>query len=150
MKKLAFLAFLLLLITPAIFAQDPSTPPTGPPGDWGDILINPTKWFADLTAVSFLTAFLTTFFSGLLKIVKAWPRQFLAWGLGVFLVVLSDVLNIGFAKDSPLLLAAIYGLAAGLTSNGLYDIPILNTILTWIESLFNKKVVPMKAAAKKK
>jgi hypothetical protein len=71
-------------------------------------------------------------------------------GPGIFLVVLSDVLNIGFAKDSPLLLAAIYGLAAGLTSNGLYDIPILNTILTWIESLFNKKVVPMKAAAKKK
>jgi hypothetical protein len=96
-KKFVLLLFAVaVLSTPMLFAQDPS-PPTG----WGDVIMNPQKWFVDFGAYTLLIAFVATFVNGVLKIVKRWPRQLVAWGVAIVLLVVTDLLNFGYAANSP-------------------------------------------------
>ncbi len=136
MKRLLFVLF-LLLIPIAIFCQEPS----GPPTSWGDIIMNPGQWFVSFGAISLLTAFVSTFVIGFFKVVKKFPKQLVAWGVGIALLVGSDLLNIGYAAAFPILLAVIHGFAAGLTANGLFDIPILKSVLDLIDGWLNPKKV---------
>lgn len=135
MKKLVFL--LMLLIVPmALMAQDPTTPPAG----WGDVFSNPALWLGSFAGVSLLTAFLAAFFNGLFKFTEKWARQLCAWVIAILVLILGDVLNIKivYSWDFPIWLAIIHGFAAGLASNGFFDIPTLKKILVVIEGLFVK------------
>lgn len=138
MKKLIMFFVLLMAIPLAIFAQDPTTPPTG----WGDILMNPSIWFASLAGIALLTAFLTALFNGWLKITKPFVKQLIAWAVAIILTVLSDLFNFGYAKDFTIVFAIVNGFAAGLAANGVFDIPILKAILDKIEGWFPPKPVP--------
>jgi hypothetical protein len=138
MKKLILFLALLIALPLVIFAQDVPAPPTG----WGDIITNPGKWFADFGAVAVLTAFIAAFFNGLLKVTKPFLKQLLAWGVGLILVVGSDLLNFGYAAEYPILFAVVNGFAVGLASNGLFDIPLLKGILNAIEGWFKPKPTP--------
>ena len=135
MKKIILLCTLLLLIPLAIFAQDIS-----PPENWGDIIMNPQQWFVDFGAFTLLTAFVATFVNGLLKVIKKWPRQLVAWGVAIILLIATDLLNWGYAAEFPILLAVIHGFGAGLAANGIFDIPIIKVILDAIEKLLNPKL----------
>jgi len=134
MKRLLFVLFLFIPF--ALFGQDVlPDPPTG----WGDIIINPAKWFVDLGAVSVLTAFIATFFIGLLRMTSGFLKQLTAWLVAIALIVITDLLNFGYAADLPLLLAVIHGFAAGLAANGIFDIPILKSLLKIIEGWLKPK-----------
>lgn len=134
-----FLFLILLLAVPvALLAQD-----LQPPTSWSDILINPGKWFADFGAISLLTAFLAAFFNGLLKTEKKFLRQLVAWGVAIVLLIGSDLLNFGYAAEFPILLAVINGFAAGLASNGWFDIPTLKAVLDTIEGWFKPSTPPL-------
>ena len=133
MKKLMLLLILLLAIPAMMFGQDPV-----PPADWGEIIMNPAKWFVDFGAIAVLTAFVATFLNGLLKVVKQFPRQLVAWGVAIILLVVSDLLNFGYAAEFPILLAVIHGLGAGLAANGVFNIPLVKALLTTIEGWFKK------------
>lgn len=136
MKKMFLLITMLLLALPAaLFAQDIPPPPT----DWGDVIMNPAKWFTDFGAVAVLTAFIAAFLNGLLKVVKKFPRQLVAWGVAIVLLVATDLLNFGYAANFPILLAVIHGIGAGLAANGVFNIPVVKAILTAIEGWFNPK-----------
>jgi hypothetical protein len=137
MKKLLILGFLLTAVAMPVFGQDVPTPP----GDWGDIIMNPSKWFVDFGAVSVLTAFVATVVIGLLKVVKKFPRQLVAWLVAIALLVGSDLINFGYAANFPILLAVIHGFAAGLAANGVFDIPVLKGILDTVEKWLNPKKV---------
>jgi hypothetical protein len=148
-KKFVLLLFAVaLLFTPMLFAQDTS-PPAVPPSSWADVIINPNKWLADFGAFTLLIAFVATFVNGILKIVKRWPRQLVAWGVAIAVLVITDLCNIGYAAKFPILLAVIHGFAAGLAANGAYNIPWLKGALDWIETLFNPKVQEQKEAVSK-
>jgi len=134
MKKFMMFLFLLLAIPAAMFAQDPTQPPAG----WLDILSDPAKWFASFTAVSFLTSFLAAFFNGLLKLEKGFFKQLCAWLVAIILLVVSDMVNFGYAKDFPIILAVVHGFAAGLASNGWFDIPWWKAVLDKVEGWFHK------------
>lgn len=138
MKRVMFIFTLLLLTAAAVFGQD-TIPPITPPTDWGDVIMNPEKWFGSFAAVAALTVFVAAFFNNLLKIVKAFPRQLIAWGVGVVLMLGSNLLNIGYGKEFPLLLSAIHGVAVGLASNGMYNVPWVKSVLDWIDTLFKPK-----------
>jgi len=137
MKKMIMFLFVLLAIPIAMFAQDPN-PPTG----WQDILLNPGVWFASFTGITLLTAFVAAFFNGLLKIAKPFLKQLCAWVIAILLVVGSDIINFGYAKDFPLLFAVVNGFFAGLASNGWFDIPTLKSILDSIQNWFTPKPTP--------
>jgi hypothetical protein len=148
-KKFVLLLFAVaVLFTPMLFAQDTS-PPTAPPTSWADVIINPNKWLTDFGVFTLLIAFVATFVNGVLKIVKRWPRQLVAWGVAIVLLVATDLLNIGYAAKFPILLACIHGFAAGLAANGAYNIPWIKGALDWIETLFNPKVEEQKEAVMK-
>jgi hypothetical protein len=134
MKKL-FLFITLLFVSVFAFCQDPTVPPS----TWGDVLSNPAQWVASFGGVSFLTAFIAAFFTGLLKITKPILKQVTAWVVAIVILVGSDLFNIGYAKDFPILLAVIHGFAAGLASNGVFDIPVLKGILDMIHGWFEPK-----------
>jgi uncharacterized membrane protein len=136
MKKLFLMLF--LMIPMILFAQDP-TEPTQPPTGWQDILINPGVWLGSFAGVSFLTAFVAAFLNGLLKIVKGFPKQLTAWLVAIIIVVASDLLNFGYAKDYTILFAVVNGFFAGLASNGWFDIPTLKAVLNSIEGWFKPK-----------
>jgi len=140
MKKL--IMFFVFLLVPVAFlvAQEP-VEPTTPPTGWSDILLNPGIWLASFAGVSLLTAFITAFLNGLLKVTKKFYRQLVAWGVAIVILVVCDLLNlkICYAWDFPILLAIIHGVFAGLASNGWADIPTLKSILKSIEGLFVKQ-----------
>lgn len=71
MKKLIFFLAFLLFVPAVIFAQD-----VLPPNDWGDIIMNPEKWFVSFGVFTLLIAFLTTFINGLFNVEKKWARWF--------------------------------------------------------------------------
>jgi len=134
MKKM-ILFFMLILGSAVIFAQDLPAPPDS----WGDIVMNPEKWFLSFGAISLLTAFLAAFLNGVLKVTKNFVKQLVAWIVAIILVVGSDLLNFGYAAQFPILLAVIHGFGAGLASNGVFDIPIIKGVLDTIEKWFNPK-----------
>jgi hypothetical protein len=143
MKKI--IALLALLVVPMmLMAQDTiPTDPITPPAGWEDILMNPGVWFASFTGVTLLTAFLATFVNGLLKFTEGFKKQLIAWAVAIILVVGSDLINFGYAKDYPILFAVINGFFAGLASNGWFDIPLLKAVLNRIEQWFVKPVTPI-------
>ena len=134
MKKM-ILFFILILGSAVIFAQDLPAPPDS----WGDIIMNPEKWFLSFGAISLLTAFLAAFLNGALKVTKNFVKQLVAWIVAIILVVGSDLLNFGYAAEFPILLAVIHGFGAGLASNGVFDIPIIKGVLDTIEKWFDPK-----------
>lgn len=134
MKKM-ILFFMLILGSTVIFAQELPAPPDS----WGDIIMNPEKWFLSFGAISLLTAFLAAFLNGVLKVTKNFVKQLVAWIVAIILVVGSDLLNFGYAAQFPILLAVIHGFGAGLASNGVFDIPIIKGVLDTIEKWFNPK-----------
>jgi hypothetical protein len=135
MKKLIVFLFVLLAIPIAVFAQDVPAPPS----NWGDVIFNFQEWFLSFGGVVVLTAFVAAFFNGLLKLTKGFLKQLCAWVVAIILLVGSDLVNFGYAKDFPILLAVIHGVAAGLASNGVFDIPFVKSILDKIEGWFVKE-----------
>lgn len=133
MKRFMFL-FALLLVPLAIFAQD-----VEPPADWGDVIMNPTKWFGSLAYIAALTTFLAAFLNGVLEVTKKFVKQLVAWGVAIVLLVGSNLLNFGYAAEFPILLSAIHGVAVGLVANGIFDVPIVKQILDTVEGWFKKE-----------
>lgn len=129
--------FFLLLVPIVILAQEPIEP-TNPPMSWGDFLSNPMIWFASFGGVALLTSFIAAFFNGLLKVVKSFHKQLISWAVGILILIVTDLINFGYAAEFPLLLALAHGFAAGLAANGMYDIPTLKSILNSIEGWFHK------------
>jgi hypothetical protein len=140
MKRLLLFLILIMAIPAILLAQDVPVPPTG----WGDIIMNPQKWFIDFGAVAVLTAFLAATATGFFKITKGLYKQLVAWLIAIILLVGSDLINFGYAKDFPILLAVLHGFGAGLAANGVFDIPIIKGILDAVHGWFAPKepVVP--------
>lgn len=132
-----FSVALLLFMNTDLFAQM-NEDPVVPPQSWTDVLINLKGWFASFAGVAALTAFVAAFLNGLLKITKSFARQLIAWGVGIVLLVVTDLFNFGYAAEFPIWLAIIHGFAIGLASNGLFDIPWCKALLGNIEKWFNK------------
>ena len=130
-------AALLLFLSTDLFAQV-AEDPVVPPDNWTDVLINLKGWFASFAGVAALTAFVAAFLNGLLKVTQSFVKQLVAWGVGIVLLVATDLFNFGYAAEFPIWLAIIHGFAVGLASNGLFDIPWCKALLENIEKWFNK------------
>lgn len=127
MKKILFLMSLMLFMAVPIFAQD-----VNPPTNWVDVIGNFNTWFATLGGIAALTVFVAAFITTIFKVsAKVW-KQIIAWLVAVALVTAGNLLNIGFVADFPWITTIIYGLAAGLVANGLFDINTVQALLSLI------------------
>lgn len=132
--KWIFATVVLLLLSVVAIAQE-VTPE--PPQNWTDVLINLKGWFTSFAGVSVLTAFVAAFVNGLLKIEKGFMKQVIAWLTGIVLLIVTDLLNFGYAAEFPILLAAVHGIAVGFAANGVFDIPWLKVLLDKVSGWFH-------------
>jgi hypothetical protein len=137
MKKL-FMILGLLLIPMVVFCQQDSTIVT-PDGNIWDFILNFKSWIASFPGVVVATTLLASILNGFLKISKKFVKQLIAWGIAIVLLVGTDLLNLGYAKYFPIVLAVIHGLVAGLAANGFFDVPFLKALLDKVEVFFTPK-----------
>jgi len=125
MKKLLMLFAFMLLIPVAIFAQEPVI---NPPTNWLELFANINLWLGSLAGVAAVTVFLAAFLNTLFKTTGFW-KQVVAWAIALILIIVGNLVNLGFMADLNWLNTIIYGFAAGLISNGFFDVELVKMIL---------------------
>lgn len=135
MKKMIMFLMLLFPIV-MLVAQE-----VEPPETLVDVISNLDALMGSLLGLSFLSVWATAAVNGLLKFTDSIIRQLISWLLPIALaVVLGTLLDIGFLADKPIYTAVLYGLGAGLISNGIFDIAFVKTAVLWLEmNLFKNK-----------
>lgn len=123
MKKLMmFFAMMFVLILPT-FGQA-----VEPPSDWLQVFANINLWLASLAGVSAVTVFLAAFVNTLLK-TSGFVKQIVAWVIAILLLVIGNLVNMGFMAELNWLHTIVYGIAAGFISNGIFDLETVKAIL---------------------
>jgi len=123
MKKLMMFLFLLMVIAIPVVAQE-----IEPPTNWLDLFANINKWLGSLAGVAAVTVFLAAVVNTLFRFT-GFLKQLTAWIIAIILLVVGNLVNMGFMAELNWLHTLIYGLAAGFVSNGIFDIELVKTIL---------------------
>lgn len=111
------------MLTYPLFGQG-----VNPPTNWLELFANINVWLGSLAGVAAVTVFLSAFLNTLFK-TKGFMKQLVAWAVGLILIVVGNLVNLGFMADLNWLNTVIYGFAAGLVSNGIFDIELVKMIL---------------------
>lgn len=127
MKKFILLLTLILFSGVAAFGQDVDVP-----ADWADIVVHINDWFGSLAGIAGITVFLAGFLNTILKVEKKFIKQLVAFAVAVGLTLGSSLLNFGFFAEALWYQALLYGLGAGLISNGFYDVTTVRALLKFI------------------
>jgi len=122
MKKFMFVLMLMVLSIP-IFAQE-----VEPPANWLDLFANINVWLGTLAGVAAVTVFLAAAVNKLLKVV-GFLKQIVSWIISILLLVIGNLVNMGFMADLTWLNTLIYGVAAGFVANGIFDIAFIKMVL---------------------
>ena len=123
MKKLMmFFAMMFVLILPT-FGQA-----VEPPSDWLQVFANINLWLASLAGVAAVTVFLAAFVNTLLK-TSGFVKQIVAWVIAILILVIGNLVNMGFMAELNWLHTIVYGVAAGFISNGIFDLETVRAIL---------------------
>jgi hypothetical protein len=104
-----------------------------PPTDVVDLVVRFDTFIASLAGYAAVAIFLTGLINGWSKITKSWMKQVISWVVPVILVVVvSLLLKAGFLAGESFIKILIFGLGAGLVSNGIFDIAFVNTMVNWV------------------
>lgn len=126
--KGALIMLLLLIPVIGLIAQA-----VDPPTDVVDLVVNFNTFIASLAGYAAISIFLTGLINGWTKITKSWIKQVVSWLVPVALViVVSLLLKLGFLAGESFVKVIIFGLGAGLVSNGIFDIGFVNTMVNWV------------------
>jgi hypothetical protein len=135
MKKYFFLLTGLFFLTINLIAQE-----VKPPTDIADAVSNLNVYLASLAGIAVLSTFLTGFFNGVFVNISSLVRRLVSWLVPVVItLVLGNLLNIGFLAELPWYTAVLYGIGAGLISNGIFTIQFVQEMIFFIEGLFGNK-----------
>jgi hypothetical protein len=96
--------------------------------------------FGSFAALIALIATVTPFITGVIGkfTSKGWVMQVSAWVIALILTLIGWFANIGFLAGEPILTVIATGVGAGLISNGIFDIKIVEEILKFF-GLVKKK-----------
>jgi hypothetical protein len=119
MKKLFMLFAVIFIFTGLAFSQGG--------GILGDIDINTV--FASLAGVAAGSVFISALLIKWFKTEKGWVKQLVSWIAPIVIFAVGNLLNIGFMAEFSWLMTIVYGLGAGLVSNGLFDIALVQALL---------------------
>lgn len=117
-----FFALMFVLILPT-FGQT-----VEPPTNWLELFANINVWLASLAGVAAVTVFLAAFLNTLLK-TQGFVKQLVAWIIAILLLVVGNLVNMGFMAELNWLHTIVYGVAAGFISNGIFDLETVRAIL---------------------
>ena len=99
-----------------------------PPVGWLDLFADIDKWLGSLAGIAAVTVFLAAAVNTLLK-TKGFMKQLVAWLIAIILLVIGNLVNMGFMAELSWLNTIIYGIAAGFLANGIFDMPLILSIL---------------------
>ena len=134
MRKILILFFMMLLSVP-IIAQVEA------PETIVDVITNIDLYLGSLLGLAFLSTWLTGVVNGWIAVAKAIYRQLISWTVPIILAfVFGYLLKLGFLAGEAWYIAILYGLAAGLVSNGIFDISFVKTGVKWLEGLLLAKI----------
>lgn len=94
-------------------------------------------YFISLAALSGAVLPVTEFIKRLFKASGGWVK-FLSWIVAVALAFVGWWLNMGMLEGLSVLWVVIYGFAAGLVANSVFDIGIIQTILSALKGIVKK------------
>ena len=119
--KRVFLFFMLLAISMPLFAQ------TVDPGS-----VEISQYFVSLAVFATTVVLVTQF---VLKYIKTDKDQLVSWLVSIGLSGVGWIFGLGMFSGLSWYWIFIYGVAAGLVANGIFDIPVVKAIL---------KIIPKK------
>lgn len=119
-----FMGFCLMMLISLPLLAAPQTP-TDPPGLL-EILVNA---FTSLSVMAVAVVALTQL---LLTVLKTKNDQVWSWVVSLLLATLGWFLQLGVFTGLPWFWIPIYGAAAGLAANGLFDVPVINWLLSFL------------------
>ena len=123
MKKLMMFLIVLIAFTIPAIAQE-----VEPPTNWLDLFANINVWLVSLTGIAALTVFLAAKLNTLLK-ASGFIKQLVAWIIAIILLVVGNLVNMGFMAEMNWLHTLVYGIAAGFLANGIFDIALVKLLL---------------------
>lgn len=101
--------------------------------------INIVDYFKNLAALVPLVVLITDFLIRWLKVEKGWIKQALSWGISLLLCGVGVWFDIGMFAGLPFWHLIVYGFAAGLVSNGIFDIKVVQMFLDFLLQFIPKK-----------
>ena len=123
MKKLMMFLIVLIAFTIPAIAQE-----VEPPTNWLDLFANINVWLGSLAGVAAVTVFLAGAVNTLLK-TTGFIKQLIAWIIAIILLVVGNLVNLGFMAEMNWLHTLVYGIAAGFLANGIFDIALVKLLL---------------------
>ena len=101
--------------------------------------------FATFGSIAAMNVFIVELIVKTFKIEKSWLKQLVSWVIPIAVSIVGFVLNLGmFAQFGGLaewqgwVYTVLVGLGMGLTSNGIFDIELVKSLLNAIHNLFKK------------
>ena len=101
-------------------------------GQGGIVDIDVNALFATLSGLAAGSVIISALFIKWFKATKSWVRQIISWLVPIALMVAGNLINLGFMAEFTWLMTFAYGLGAGLISNGIFDIGVVQTLLALI------------------
>lgn len=107
--------------------------------------INFIESFSTFSGLAALNVFICQLIFNLTKLTIGWLKQVISWVLPILLCIIGYLTGIGMFSEYVLLpvwqgwvYTILVGLGIGLTSNGIYDVPLVKQLLETIKLLFDK------------
>lgn len=104
------------------------------------------EFFGSFAAFAGGVVVVTQFLNQLFNVKAGWAQQLISWLTSMGMAALGYGMQWGYlaALGTPdqwqgWVMAGVAGFGAGLASNGLYDIKIVQTVVEWIWSFIRKK-----------
>lgn len=127
MKNFIIALIFGLLCSIGILTAQTVDPPVG---------IDYEAYFATFAGIVSVTSIITEFIKKLFKVEPtAWVQRIISWLIGIILGMFAWGFHLGMFNGLDWWQALLWGLGAGLASNGLFD----TGLIEWLFSLFTKK-----------
>jgi len=98
-------------------------------------MIDISSYFGSLALLAGLVTILTGYLNThMLKTASSTIKQIVSWVVSVALVYVGYLKGIGIAETATILDVALNGLAVGLIANGVFDVTLVQSILTFIKA----------------
>lgn len=100
-------------------------------------MLNINEYFGSLSLMASLVAIITGYLNTYVPFLKSangtW-KQVTSWVISIALVFIGQFKGVGLVAETTALWTAITGVAVGLIANGIFDIKIVQAILSFIKA----------------
>ena len=100
-------------------------------------MLNLNEYFGSLSLMASLVAIITGYLNTYVPFLKnangTW-KQIVSWVISIVVVFIGQLKSVGMVAETNTLWTAITGVAVGLVANGIFDIKIVQAILSFIKA----------------